>query len=258
LLETSLERAQVLNFGLPGSGTDQQYLAFREFASWIDYDLLIISPMVENILRNLRPFSLTIQGTDGAVVQRAKPYFELKGGRLELRHVPVPRDVIPVASESVNELLGQEPVGRVKHMVRSVYKRYPRLWYLFMRARRLRFPPGYESPGDPAWLLMKGILAAWINESRSPVILCPIPTFAHIYKGFSAVSYLRRFGELGTELVDVLPSFWSLSGAERRRCRFPNDEHPTRLGHEVIARGLIPSVRRFYQAWEQRFHACRR
>jgi hypothetical protein len=102
---------------------------------------------------------------------------------------------------------------------------------------------------------MKAILTAWIGHSRAPVILCPIPTFAHINKGFSAEGYRRRFSELDAELVDPLPEFWKLSAAERRRCRFPIDDHPTRFGHQIIARGLIARVRPHYQAWEQRCHA---
>jgi carbamoyltransferase len=258
LLEAGLGRAQVLNFGLPGSGTDQQYLAFREFAAGIDYDLMIISPMVENIRRILRPFSLTIQGTDGQVVRRPKPYFELTDGRLELRQVPVPREVIPVATESIGELLGEKPPGRLKRLLHSLFRKYPDLHLFLTRVRRLKFPPEYESPHDPGWLLMKGILTTWIRQSKTPVILCPIPTFAHIDKGYSPQGYLRRFAELDADVVDLLPEFWKLNAVERRRCRFPIDDHPTRFGHEVIARGLSPHVRRYYQSWEQRLHAVQR
>lgn len=254
LLETSFKHLEVLNFGLPGSGTDQQYLAFREFAAGIDYDLMIISPMVENIRRIRRPFSVTIRGTDGQVVKRAKPCFELVDGRLELRHVPVPREVIPIAAESVKDLLGDRP-SRLKLMIRHLYIRYPELHFFIMRMRGLKFPPEYENPNDPGWLLMKAILATWIGQSRASVILCPIPTFAHINKGFPAEGYLRRFSELGVEVVNLLPEFWKLSATERRRCKFPIDEHPTRLGHELIARGLIARVHTHYQSWERRLHA---
>jgi hypothetical protein len=257
LLEASLEHLEVLNFGLPGSGTDQQYLAFREFADGIDYDLMIISPMVENIRRIGREYALTIQGTDGQAVKRAKPYFVLVDGRLELRHVPVPREVIPMTADSVEHPPGDRPAGRLKRMIRSLYDKYPGLHYFLMRIRRLNFPPEYESPDDPGWLLMKEILTAWIEQSRAPVVLCPIPTFSHINMGFSAKGYRQRFGELGVEVVDLLPEFWKLSAAERRRCRFPIDDHPTRFGHEVIARGLIARVRPHYQSWERRVHAVR-
>ena len=258
LLEAEFERCEVLNFGLPGSGTDQQYLAFREFAAAIDYDLMIISPMVENIRRNLRSFSLIIRGTDGRIVRRAKPYFELIDGRLELRQVPVPREVVAVTQEAIGELLGEIRPGRLKRAVRAVYRTRPALHRLVTRARRINFPAEYEDPCDPGWLLMKAILTTWIRDSSAPVIVCPIPTFGHSDKLFSPAGYLRRFAELDAETLDLLPDFWKLPARERRRCRFVSDDHPTRLGHEVIARGVFPHVRRHYESWEQRLHAVRR
>jgi hypothetical protein len=258
LLEAEFERAQVLNFGLPGSGTDQQYLAFREFAAPIDYDLMIISPMVENIRRNLRPFSLTIRGTDGRIVRRAKPYFKLIDGHLELCQVPVPREVVPVTQQAIGELVGEIPPGRMKRAIRAVYRKMPFLYRLLMKVRRVRSPIEYEDSRNPAWLLMKAMLTRWIRESRAPVIVCAIPTFSHIDRSFAPGGYLRRFAELDAETIDLLPEFWKLPGRERRRCRFINDDHPTRLGHQVIARGLLPHVRRHYKSWEQQPHAAGR
>ena len=51
MLEQRFPALQVLNFGLSGTGTDQQYLVFQEYAKDIDYDLLMICPLVENIRR---------------------------------------------------------------------------------------------------------------------------------------------------------------------------------------------------------------
>jgi carbamoyltransferase len=50
LLEKDCD-CEVYNFGLPGSGTDQQYLLYKEYAPKFDHDLLIISVLVENIRR---------------------------------------------------------------------------------------------------------------------------------------------------------------------------------------------------------------
>jgi hypothetical protein len=254
LLEKQFDRAQVLNFGLPGSGTDQQYLAFREFASAIDYDLMIISPMVENIRRILRPFTVTIRATDRHIVRRAKPYFELIDGRLELRHVPVPREVVPVTPELAQEMVGETRPGTGRRAIRAIYQKMPRVRQLVMRARRVNFPPEYENSSDPGWRLMKTILTTWIRESRGPVLLCAIPTFSHVDRSFSPSGYLRRFAELKVEMVDPLPEFWKLPASERRACRFVNDDHPTAFGHEIFARGLLPHVRRHYESWEQRRH----
>ena len=51
LLEKILDNVEVYNFGLPGTGTDQQYLAYQEFARTLEHNLLIIAVLVENIRR---------------------------------------------------------------------------------------------------------------------------------------------------------------------------------------------------------------
>src|SRR5262245_45205529 len=51
VLETLLPELEVYNFGLPGSGTDQQYLIHREVAPRYEHDLVVIAAMVENIRR---------------------------------------------------------------------------------------------------------------------------------------------------------------------------------------------------------------
>ena len=41
--------AEVYNFALSGSGTDQQYLIWKEYGQNIEADLIIIGVLVENI-----------------------------------------------------------------------------------------------------------------------------------------------------------------------------------------------------------------
>jgi hypothetical protein len=239
-LEAALDRAQVLNFGLPGSGTDQQFLAFREYAAALEYHLLLICPMVENIRRIQDTHQVVLSITAGELVRRAKPYFERVDGTLELRHSPVPKTVLPVTSDA-----GRPDDGPG---LRGWLRRHPQVHCLLQRLRDVRDPIEYEQADSPGWLLMRTILVEWIGLARSPVILCPIPTFSHINKCFSAVGYLRRFSEVGAatgaQVIDVLPEFWRLSGERRRRCRFAIDDHPSPLGHEVMARALEPHVRR--------------
>ena len=251
LLESRLEGTEVLNFGLPGSGPDQQYLAYQVFAHELEYDLLIISTQVSNISR-LGGEHLTLGAVDGRVVCRSKPYFRLEDGELVLENQPVPREVRPL-DPSEWEAAKDRGAGSTKRLVRKIYRRWPGLHDLALWARRVHSPAEYDDPNDPTWRLLKAILVAWIRQSRAPVILCPIPTFRHVNKTLPAASYLRRFAELGAEerveVVDVLPAFWRLSAADRKRSRFPIDEHPSELGHEVIAGALEPHVRAHYERW---------
>ncbi len=101
---------------------------------------------------------------------------------------------------------------------------------------------------------MRAILAEWIRESRAPVLLAPLPAFEHVNHHIGADGYLARFRELGAEtnveVVDVLPTFWALPAADRKRCRYAQDDHPTEFGHEVLARALLPSVREYFESWK--------
>ena len=49
LLESMFKDVDIYNFGLPGTGTDQQYLTYKTYAENLQPDLVIISVMVENI-----------------------------------------------------------------------------------------------------------------------------------------------------------------------------------------------------------------
>ncbi len=252
LLEQRLGALQVLNFGLPGSGTDQQYLTFREYAAGLEADVLLLCPMVENIRRNLDTHRLTQGATDGRLVLRAKPYFELAtpGGSLQLRHQPVPKQIVP------EEELGEHPdvsnlsppgePSRLREGWRSAGSRLETWWPgvrgLSRRLRRVRWPLDYEDPASPGWSLMAAVLTRWIAEAQAPVLLAPLPTSDHVMGDLVADGIRARFSELagatGARFVDVWPALSALPRSVRREWRFARDDHPTRLGHELLANAL--------------------
>lgn len=251
------EQAQVLNFGLPGSGTDQQLLAFRHFARDIDYDLLLICPLVENLLRNMVPARVTMNSTDGQYVRRAKPYFELRDGAMMLHHSPVPREAEPAGAEDVRAVSGGGSLIKrmLQPMIQGLCGRYPRLECYQQRLRGICHPPDYEDPQSPGWLLMQAILGAWIGEARAPVVIAPIPTFGHVFQCLRADGYRQRFAELGeatgADIADVLAAFLPLSARQRRACRFAVDDHPTPAGHQRIALSLAETIRPHYDRWKK-------
>jgi lysophospholipase L1-like esterase len=246
-IETALPGVQVLNFGLPGSGTDQQYLVFREYTRTLEYDLLVLAVTVPNIWRILGGEQVIQTSTDGYVMMRPKPYFRLGDGVLHLENQPVPTDMRPVGAEELALMTGKSGGGPLKSLVRRIYQRFPELKGRVQRLRGIRSPAEYDDPSGGPWKLMRAILAQWISESRAPVLLVPIPAFEHVNRHVGADGYLARFREVGAEadveVVDVLPTFWALSAADRKRCRYVEDDHPTEFGHEVLARAILPSVR---------------
>src|SRR5262245_16826505 len=250
VLESLMPRVQVLNFGLPNSGTDQQYLTWREFAAGVDHDLLLLCPMVENIRRNVQTHRQTYSIFDDRVVLRAKPYFVFVDGGLVLRHVPVPKDVRdeqPVANHSGERVSSMAGIhGYFRNLTWAVDQRVRGFRCLTQRLRRLALPEGYNSPQHPAWFLLQEILRRWVRESRSPVVICPIPTFSHIEGCIRSDPYRKRFSELGQELgvkvIDILPELLSEQRQVRRKLRFARDEHPTPLCHQIIARAMAPGL----------------
>lgn len=255
LLEARLSNLQVLNFGLPGSGTDQQYLAYREFARELDADALLLCPMVENVRRNLDTHRLTQSASDGQLVLRAKPYFSLEADGLRLHHQPVPKNVVPEAELDM--------AGRVSNLRRApaapsplrarwralgaeLDARLPGARGLSRRLRGVRWPPDYEDPSSPGWRMMAAILERWIGEASAPVLLAPLPTSDHVMGDLVAEGIHARFAELaersGARFVDVLPSLRAEPRAVLRRFRFPKDDHPTRLGHGLLAAALSDAV----------------
>ncbi|HEX7312904.1 MAG TPA: SGNH/GDSL hydrolase family protein [Pyrinomonadaceae bacterium] len=250
VLEKRLEGSEVLNFGLSGSGTDQQFLIFREFARELEYDLLLICPFVENIRRVISRYRLATTREDERAAYIAKPYFELERGSLRLRHVPVPKglfseyDLPPDAHQHVDN---GGPSPALRKVLNTSLKPFKHLVH-GMGYGDLQH---YDRPDEPAWLLLKALLRQWLSENgERPAVICPIPLYAHIEQTASPESYLRRFGELaepgcGVVVCDPLPRFWALTPEERWRCRFPQDIHFSPFGHAVMADALQPCIEQF-------------
>jgi hypothetical protein len=243
LLEELLPGVEVYNFGLPGSGTDQQYLIHREFAAEIEHDLVVIAAMVENIRRvasRFRPYS-TLEGEQLIL---AKPYFELgPDGSLRLEHVPVPKE--PLAPDSEEHRFVDRFGGLVR--LRGAINRFgPEVKDLVQRLTRYQPLPAYDRSDDPAWRLMRAILERWFSELRAPAIVMPIPLYQYVEKTASAKAYQERFRELeghpGVEVRDPLPDFHRHPPAERRAFRFPFDCHLTPSAHRVLAGFLARCV----------------
>jgi lysophospholipase L1-like esterase len=243
LLERQLPGVQVFNFGLPGSGTDQQYLAWREMAGEIEHDLLVLAVQVENIRRVAA--RMRIFEAEGREVVLAKPYFTLSDdGALSLHGVPVPREPLrpdQVAPEDWAHLdrggdhaLMRKVVNKlgVKDVVQTLTRYQPL--------------PAYDRADHPDWRLMRAILARWVAEAPVPVLLVPVPLYQYVEETSSPEGYQQRFRELaadtGALLHDPLPDFHRLPKAERRQLRFGRDIHPTAAWHRVMADSLAPRL----------------
>lgn len=240
-LEGLIPNLQVFNFGLPGTGTDQHYLAYREFGQALNHDLLVIAVQVENVRRvgqRYRPF----ENENGEVRYFAKPYFEVVDGRLEARHVPP--DPKPHLPEEIPAEFREDTGGRfgaLRKLVNTIGMKE-----LAQKVTRFQPVPEYDDPANPSWLLMKRVLEEWISDHGKPVLLMPLPLYHHIEETSSAENYQQRFQEIvgstGCLFHDPLPDLLGYSPEERRRFRFAKDLHPTQAGHAALARSLAVAV----------------
>jgi len=250
-LETMIPGIEVFNFGLPGTGTDQHYLAYQEYAAGLEYDALVLGVLVENILRVKARYRI-YQNDQGDEVIYAKPYFELDHGRLVLRQSPPPRKPLTEAELPPEERESVDRGGRY-HTLRRVVKRLG-LRDLAQRLTHYQPYPEYNDPMDPAWLVMQAILTQWIGGQDRPVLLVPIPFYQYVEQTSDPAAYQERFREVaaatGCSLHDPLPDLWRHSQEARRGFRFTRDPHLTAAGHQALAESLAPALSRLLEGVE--------
>jgi carbamoyltransferase len=244
-LEQMIPQLEVFNFGLPGTGTDQHYIAYQEFVREIDHDLLILGVTVENISRvgaRFRPYI----NEHGDTVIYAKPYYVLGDSGLELRNVPVAKEPLAkseINGDDANHVDWGMPFASLRKLAKTLGLRD-----LAQKVTHFQPVPDYRSADNPKWLLMRAILQAWIRQSPVPVIVMPIPLFPFVEGTSDPASYQARFRELadatGCTLHDPLPDLRNYSAVQRRSFRFEKDVHLTPAGHAALAASLAPVVER--------------
>ncbi len=244
-LEARLRDAEVYNYGLSGTGTDQQFLAWREFAQGVEHDLVVVGVLVENVRRVTARYRRYLDAS-GHERTYAKPYYTLDGEALTLHQVPPRREPFEDHELPPEERDAVDRGGRfalLRQVVTAVGAKD-----VVQRLTRYQPVPDYDSPTSPGWMLMRAVLAQWIRASQRPVMLMPLPLYQHIEETCDADGYQARFRELSADtgclLHDPLPDLLRYPMAQRRAFRFATDVHPTPEGHEAIAASLAPAVER--------------
>ncbi|REJ80228.1 MAG: hypothetical protein DWQ36_18420 [Acidobacteria bacterium] len=252
LLEGAIPDLQVLNFGLPGTGTDQQLVAYRKFASRLEGDLLVVAVQVENV-RRLLTRARALRDERGVRSMFPKPYFELEDGRLVLRNVPVPRR-LPPGEESTSEVEASRVRGGRYPRLRSLADRLG-LREIVQRVARPQPLPEYRSPEAPGWMLLRAILESWFADHDGRVLLVPLPLYHYVEEIADPSDYRERFREVSTSvgcaLHDPLDDLLALPVERRRGLRFEGDPHPNEEGHRALAESLAPVVERLLSTAEE-------
>ena len=258
LLEKAVPGLEIYNYGLSGTGTDQQLLTYREFGA-VEHDLVVIGLFVENI-RRLKARVLRSRDISGEEVYRAKPYYECDDGRLVLRNVPVPKqpwtdatlptELLPHVYTYGNEysffrdpsrrhasfLRRLAPAGPLRKLAKATFSLF----------REFQPFPEYNSSRTPEWALLREILTTWIRESQTPVLLVTLPHETALLQHSDPRTYQARFRELadetGCHVYDPLPEL--LASSDEERSALSAYGHLSTQGHETIARLLTPVVQK--------------
>jgi carbamoyltransferase len=257
LLEQLLPgNVEVFNFGLPGTGTDQQYLAYREFAADIEHDLLLLVVQIENIQRVAARYRY-YSDEQGRRVLYAKPYYELHDGKLALHQVPPrpapmdPADVPGGDGATVDQVARYPTLSR---LVRSVTRAEWAKRLLVSSGLKDRLQgvvryqpvPHYSSSANPAWQLLSAVLREWVDAHPGPALVVPLPFYHYVIGLSDARPYQARVRELAATLkcdyFDPLPALQAHTKEAIRRMYFENDGHPTPEGHAAVAAALAPAI----------------
>jgi len=239
LLMQTLPSTEIFNFGMPGTGTDQQYLIYKRFAEGIEHDLIMIVVNIENIRRVNAKYRFYLNSGNERIVFQ-KPYFDLENGQLVLKGTPVnPRelkfDELPETERRMVVKGGRFPA------VRFIVKKMG-LKKIAQKISGYQQYHEYNSPATKEWLLLKAILLSWIGELKKPVLLVPLPTHEYADGGSDYRAIEKRFSEFGRIKDAILYSPYNdiikLPWEQRRRFRFKYDVHFTPFGHETYA-GLL-------------------
>lgn len=225
ILENRYPNLEVMNFGLNGSGTDQQLLIFETIAKDFDADAYIFCICIENIARNLCTCRPSFDFKEHSIIYRPKPYFTIYNDGLQLQNVPVPLE--KRSADNLGDWQCSFPY----------LKEYPNDPYAI-----------YHDANGPYWILMKKILERFMEQiHHKPIFILPMPMYTH-YLGEAPPSYLPRFNELENlnkkrYILDVLPSM--KAHPSRNNFRFPTDPHYTQSAHALLADFLDYSIKHY-------------
>jgi len=220
-LEAELNRAgpgswEVLNLGVHGYGTDQQWLRLQAIGFHYDDDVVVLGFFQGDLERNVMSFR-----------DYAKPYFEIVDDRLALRNVPVP------PPEEVLSRRFPSPALYITSLVLS-------------GPERLRLA---LSVGDLAET-RAGRVTLHILDAMREAVLSRGAQFVLMFiprpitpQGSDTERMLLRWGEAtGTPMVNLRTAYLKLPAVERERLY---NGHWTRDGAHVTA-GLLAAALRHH------------
>ena len=246
--------AEVYNFGVSGTGTDQHLLILRECAKQVEGDLILLAVQVDAIRRVQASDRESIDRVTGSRVMVPKPYFTLEADGLGLHNVPVPKTRPPATTDpgrhanAAGGALQRLALGRRLRSVRTLLReRAPHAQAEMYRLAGFTPYPEYDSDATPGWRLLEAIIRRFVDEAAPvPVLIVAVPT-PEFFQYRAHPNYLRLFErfhapERGVHVVDITTPLASLPWDERRALTFRGDVHFSAEGHRRVAEVLARAI----------------
>jgi lysophospholipase L1-like esterase len=243
------ERAdlEVVNFGVPGFGTDQAVLRWRRDAAPLRADVALLGIWPENLCRNLNVIRYFLQPASGF---SQKPRFTADANGLTVIGQPVltgealARAVTePAATPLVAHDLWADPrdvepaawqASRLARVVATLWRTRER------KALRERLYGGDDPRGIE---LTVAIARAWAGEVAATgvaprVVLIPMVELLETYPDEDSFPLVRALRAAGVETIDLGPPMTREVRARGAACCFQDDGHLSPEGNALVARWL--------------------
>ncbi len=243
IIEQAIPGIETYNFGLPGSGTDQQFLLYKDFGKDVECDLIVLVVLVENIRRIKSHYRYYFNEAGEKQIYQ-KPYFDFKDNEFQLFNTPVESQPMKMEDLPANEQEKVDTGGRFG-MARSIVNALG-LKEITQKFTKYQPVPEFNTATSPEWLVLKEIIKLWSEIAQAKFLVVPLPLYQFIEETSSPDNYKARFGELKSELnieiFDPLSDLIAYTAEERRNFRHKTDVHPTNAGHKAIADSLSKKI----------------
>ena len=252
--------AEVFNYAISGTGTDQQYLTWEKYAQEVEADLIIIGSLVENIERNKVQYRETINNFTQKRTLTPKPYYEIEDSNLKLKNWPVERFdgnfdkidkgktqwLIPLKQQALYTVVNSIRKNKLFKYIDKKYENQLSALRSILIKKFYQPYKDYRKPQSEGYKLSKKILEKFIGgiEGKGiPVILVPIPTYHYYFDGAQPIYkfFFESFNEPSKKIfvLDPLKELRNLTHENKSLLSLPNDKaHFSKNGHLAIANYL--------------------
>ncbi len=253
---------EVYNYGLSGSGTDQQLLLMERVAQNVEADLIVLGVTIHNIERNKISHRESIERSSGKTILVPKPYFTIENEELVLNHIPVPK-IRPYTDQDISGNLeeGLNDVKNHSNLV-DIYNKFPQIKNILSpfsglkssikntlkKSMKYQPYPDYDDETSTGFKLLDLIVKRFIKAaSPIPVLIIPIPMRIYIH-GLASATHQSFFDKIAdsnddAHSIDITTALSELVKDQTDIQLFLKDGHYSPVGHDNIARLIVDKIK---------------